>query len=99
LGSQPSAAAVLVIVGGLNWGLVALFEFDLVAWVFGLDFGQTNVATRLVYGVVGLSALVLAPPGRAPGRLPHDHDRARSMPRAVLAHGSEQESPEAALSS
>ncbi len=35
-------AAALVIVGGLNWGLVALAEFDLVAWLVGEDFGQTN---------------------------------------------------------
>ena len=50
-------AAVLVIVGGLNWGLVAVAEFDLVAWIFGLDFGQTNAATRIVYGLVGLAAV------------------------------------------
>ena len=50
-------AAVLLIVGGLNWGLVALAEFDLVATLFGLEFGETNVATRIVYGLVGLSAV------------------------------------------
>ena len=50
-------AAVLVIVGALNWGLVALAEFDLVAALFGLDFGETNAATRIVYGLVGLAAL------------------------------------------
>ena len=50
-------AAVLVLVGGLNWGLVAVAEFDLVAWIFGLDFGQTNIASRIVYGLVGLSAV------------------------------------------
>ena len=50
-------AAVLLIIGGLNWGLVAVGEFDLVAAVFGLDFGETNAATRLVYGLVGLSAI------------------------------------------
>ena len=50
-------AAVLVAVGGINWGLVALAKFDLVATLVGLDFGQTNVASRLVYGLVGLSAL------------------------------------------
>jgi uncharacterized membrane protein YuzA (DUF378 family) len=55
-----TTAAALLIVGGLNWGLVALFEFDLVAWVFGLDFGQTDAVTRVVYGLVGLSAVVLA---------------------------------------
>ena len=50
----------LVVVGGLNWGLVALAEFDLVATVFGLDFGETNAASRIVYGLVGLSALYQA---------------------------------------
>ncbi len=50
-------AAVLVVVGGLNWGLVALGEFDLVATIFGLDFGETNAASRIVYGLVGLAAV------------------------------------------
>jgi len=50
-------AATLLIVGGLNWGLVAVAEFDLVAWIFGLEFGETNGVTRVVYGLVGLSAL------------------------------------------
>ena len=49
-------AATLVVVGGVNWGLVAIAEFDLVAALFGLDFGETNAATRVVYGLVGLSA-------------------------------------------
>jgi uncharacterized membrane protein YuzA (DUF378 family) len=50
-------AAVLVAVGGINWGLVALSEFDLVATLVGLEFGETNAATRLVYGLVGASAV------------------------------------------
>ncbi len=50
-------AAALVVVGGLNWGLVALAEFDLVAALVGLDFGQTNAASRVVYGLVGLAAV------------------------------------------
>ena len=50
-------ALVLLIVGGLNWGLVAIAEFDLVAALFGLDFGETNAATRVVYGLVGLAAV------------------------------------------
>jgi uncharacterized protein len=50
-------AAVLVIVGGLNWGLVAIAQFDLVAWIFGEDFGSTNAASRIVYGLVGLAAV------------------------------------------
>jgi uncharacterized membrane protein YuzA (DUF378 family) len=50
-------AATLLIVGGLNWGLVAIAKFDLVAWIFGEDFGGTTVASRIVYGLVGLSAV------------------------------------------
>jgi uncharacterized membrane protein YuzA (DUF378 family) len=49
-------AAVLVAVGGLNWGLVAIAEFDLVAAIVGLEFGETNAVSRVVYGLVGLSA-------------------------------------------
>jgi hypothetical protein len=58
-------AALLVIVGALNWGLVAIAKFDLVAAVFGLDFGQTNPVTRIVYGLVGLSAVYLITQVRA----------------------------------
>ena len=50
-------AAALLIVGGLNWGLVAIAEFDLVAWLFGEDFGTTNAVTRIVYGLVGLAGV------------------------------------------
>ena len=51
-------AAALVLVGGLNWGLVAMAEFDLVAWICGgMEFGETNAASRLVYGLVGLAAI------------------------------------------
>ena len=50
-------AAVLVLVGALNWGLVAIAEFDLVATVFGMEFGETNVASRMVYGLVGLAGV------------------------------------------
>jgi uncharacterized membrane protein YuzA (DUF378 family) len=50
-------AGALLIVGGLNWGLVALAEFDLVAWIFGEEFGTTNAASRIVYGLVGVSAV------------------------------------------
>jgi uncharacterized membrane protein YuzA (DUF378 family) len=49
-------AAVLVVIGGLNWGLVAIAQFDLVATLVGLDFGQTNAVSRVVYGLVGLAA-------------------------------------------
>jgi uncharacterized membrane protein YuzA (DUF378 family) len=52
--------ALLVVVGGLNWGLVAIAEFDLVATVFGEEFGETNAASRIVYALVGLSAVYQA---------------------------------------
>jgi len=53
-------AAILLIVGGLNWGLVAALEFDLVATIVGLEFGEVNALSRVVYGLVGLSAVWLA---------------------------------------
>ena len=53
-------ALVLTIVGGLNWGLVGLFRFDLVAAIFGgMEFGETNLASRIIYTAVGLSAAYL----------------------------------------
>jgi uncharacterized protein len=58
-------AVVLLIVGGLNWGLVAIARFDLVAALAGLDFGETNALTRIVYGLVGLSAVYVAAQLRA----------------------------------
>lgn len=48
-------ASVLVIVGALNWGLVAVARFDLVAALFGLHFGETSAITAVVYGLVGLA--------------------------------------------
>ena len=43
-------ALILTIVGGLNWGSIGLFRFDLVAWICG---GQTAVAARVIYTLVG----------------------------------------------
>lgn len=54
------AALVLAIVGAVNWGLVAVARFDLVAALFGMDFGETSSITRVVYGLVGLSGVWLA---------------------------------------
>jgi uncharacterized membrane protein YuzA (DUF378 family) len=50
-------AVTLVIVGALNWGLVAIAKFDLVAEIFALSFGETNAVTRIVYGLVGLAGV------------------------------------------
>ena len=46
-------ALVLVIVGGLNWGLVGVFGFDLVAAIFG----EASLLARIVYTLVGLAAI------------------------------------------
>jgi uncharacterized membrane protein YuzA (DUF378 family) len=53
-------AAVLVVVGALNWGLVAAARFDLVAALFGLSFGEVSGATAVVYGLVGVAGLYQA---------------------------------------
>ena len=50
-------ALVLVVVGALNWGLVGLAQFDLVASLFG---GQSAVLSRVVYSLVGLAGIALA---------------------------------------
>ena len=54
-------ALLLVIVGGLNWLLVGLFQFDLVAALTGSQFGEVNPISAVVYALVGLSAIVLIP--------------------------------------
>jgi uncharacterized membrane protein YuzA (DUF378 family) len=48
---------VLVVVGALNWGLVAVAQFDLVAALFGLSFGEVSGLTAVVYGLVGVAGL------------------------------------------
>ena len=47
-------ALVLSIIGGLNWGLIGIFRFDLGAYLFG---GQTSTVSRVIYTLVGLSAI------------------------------------------
>lgn len=46
-------ALLLIIIGAINWGLIALFRFDLVAAIFG----EMTVWSRITYGLVGLSGL------------------------------------------
>jgi uncharacterized membrane protein YuzA (DUF378 family) len=50
-------ATVLVVVGAVNWGLVGLARFDLVAALFGMRFGETSALTSIVYALVGLAGL------------------------------------------
>jgi len=47
-------ALVFIIIGALNWGLVGLFDFNLVETLFGID----NVITRIVYVLVGISGII-----------------------------------------
>lgn len=47
-------ALILSIIGGINWGLIGLFKFDLVAWICG---GQDAILARIIYSIVGLAAI------------------------------------------
>lgn len=47
-------ALILSIIGCVNWGLVGIFQFDLVAWIFG---GQDAVVSRIIYSVIALAGL------------------------------------------
>src|SRR3954453_20486850 len=71
-------AGALAVIGALNWGLVGLARFDLVAEIFGMKFGETNAATRVIYGLVGIAGVVLAATLAKP-----DRDR---QPDAVRSH-------------
>lgn len=51
---MDTIALILSIVGSLNWGLVGIFQFDLVAWLFG---GTDSVISRILYTVIGLAGL------------------------------------------
>jgi uncharacterized protein len=73
-------AGALVVVGALNWGLVAIAEFDLVAWLVGEEFGTTNAVSRIIYGLVGLSAVALVASAAA-----HRSDAPRST-RSAGSH-------------
>lgn len=53
-------ATVLVVVGALNWGLVAVAHFDLVAAIFGMKFGEVSVLSGIVYGLVALAGIYQA---------------------------------------
>ena len=47
-------ALILTVIGGINWGLIGFFQFDLVAFLCG---GSTSVVSRIIYALVGLAAL------------------------------------------
>lgn len=47
-------ALILLIIGGLNWGSIGIFQFDIVSWIFG---GQATIGSRIVYTIVALAAI------------------------------------------
>ena len=47
-------ALILTIIGGINWGSIGIFQFDIVAWICG---GQSAIVCRIIYTLVGLAAL------------------------------------------
>ena len=51
---MDTIAQILSIVGCLNWGLIGLFQFDLVAWLFG---GVDSLLSRIIYTLVGLAGV------------------------------------------
>lgn len=51
---MDTIALLLSIIGSINWGLVGIFQFDLVAWLFG---GQGALISRIVYTIIGLAGL------------------------------------------
>jgi len=53
MGTLSWIAFILLLVGGLNWGLVGFFKFDLVAAIFG----DMTAVSRVVYALIGLAAL------------------------------------------
>ena len=49
---------ILLIIGGINWGLVGMFSFNLVGWLFG---GAASVLSRIIFSIVGIAALGAIP--------------------------------------
>lgn len=47
-------ALILTIIGDINWGLIGIFQFDLVAWICG---GQGSIISRIIYTIVALAAI------------------------------------------
>ena len=51
---MDTLALILSIIGSINWGLIGLFQFDLVAWLFG---SQAALLSRIIYAIIGLAGL------------------------------------------
>ena len=50
-------ATTLLVIGAVNWGLVGVARFDLVAALFGMQFGETSALTSVIYGLVGIAGV------------------------------------------
>ena len=48
-------ALVITIIGAINWGLMGLFHFDLVAWIFS---GNASITSRIIYTLIGITGLI-----------------------------------------
>ena len=51
---MDAIALILAIIGSVNWGLVGIFQFDLVAWAFG---GTDAIVSRIIYTVIALAGI------------------------------------------
>ena len=51
---MDKVSLLLVIIGAINWGSIGIFQFDIVAWIFG---GQGALVSRIIYTLVGLAAI------------------------------------------
>ena len=47
-------ALIILVIGGINWGSIGLFQFDIVGWIFG---GQGAILSRIIYTLIALSAV------------------------------------------
>ena len=56
-----AVTGILLIVGGINWLLIGLFQWDLVAEIFGSSYGSSDVWPRIVYVAVGIAAILHIP--------------------------------------
>lgn len=69
---MDTIALILVIIGALNWGGIGLFQFDVVAWIFG---GQSSPISRVIYTLVALAGIwCITLLFRRRNALPEEHD-------------------------
>ncbi len=68
---MDTLSLILIVIGALNWGLVGIFQFDLVAAIFG---GMSGVVSRIIYTLVGLA-----------GNLGHNHVVPQAQPSRIHA--------------